>query len=85
MQQYSGGWNNTSRNFSYPTGYHYQTAQQPQYSGTTSGQYGKSNLHMQNHECGSYNAKYRLDDAKYRLDDGFEMSTGFRSPRKPMF
>ena len=42
-------------------------------------------LHMQNHECGSYNAKYRLDDAKYRLDDGFEMSTGFRSPRKPMF
>ena len=22
---------------------------------------------------------------KYRLDDGFEVSTGFRSPRKPMF
>ena len=22
---------------------------------------------------------------KYRLDDGFEVSTGFSSPRKPMF
>ena len=22
---------------------------------------------------------------KYRLDDGFEVSTGFRSPRKPMY
>ena len=25
------------------------------------------------------------DGIYYRLDDGFEVSTGFRSPRKPMF
>ena len=32
------------QSFSYPASYHYQTAQQPQYSGTTSGQYGKAKL-----------------------------------------
>ena len=30
-------------------------------------------------------AKESLFMHKYRLDDGFEVSTGFRSPRKPMF
>ena len=29
-----------------------------------------------------YDSHYR---SIYRLDDGFEVSTGFRSPRKPMY
>ena len=31
------------------------------------------------------NISHDLTWSKYRLDDGFEVSTGFRSPRKPMF